>query len=75
MSGIPTASIKLIGADPDYYCLPFQEFGIRQVTSSEDLISWLLSDAKELNLLLAKQHEGAIDLITASMLNQLSQKP
>lgn len=75
MCGIPTASIQLQGADPDYYCLPFQEFGIARIASRDALLSWLVSDTKRSHPPLAEHHERAVERITASVLDQSSRQP
>lgn len=74
MSGIPTASIQLQGADPDYYCLPFHEFGIARIASREALLSWLVSDAERSQPPLAEHHERAVERITASVLDRSSHR-
>lgn len=75
MCGVPTASIQLQNADPNYYCLPFHEFGIQRIASREALLSWLVSDAERLQPPLAEHHERAVERITASVLDRSRHQP
>jgi hypothetical protein len=71
LCGVPTASIQLKSADPNYYCLPFDRYGIARITSSELLMSWLSADVR-------KEYEqkpagctSAVERTTLSLLTQV----
>ncbi len=46
MAGIPVASFQPVGADPAYYCLPFDEFGIFRLGDAPGIATWLETVAR-----------------------------
>lgn len=59
--GVPTASLRLPEADPAYYCLPFEEYGVTTVTSHDDLATWLRSERNKVPAAGAPYHLSAVE--------------
>ena len=71
LRGVPVASVQLPGSDPNYYCLPFEDFGIVRLTSDAEIRHFLSGDSSPPKLsatLLA--HRGARGRITAEILGR-----
>lgn len=68
MCGIPTASLQLPGADPSYFCLPFEELGIARITEGAALARWLAAPGDGAPPAAAGVHLGAVEAATLSLL-------
>lgn len=69
LCGMPTASLQLSGADLNYYCLPFEDFGIARIRASEELVDWL-TRRRSSGVLPRNDHRGAIERIAESLLHR-----
>ncbi len=69
--GIPVASVQPAGADPNYYCLPFADFGIGRLTNAAEVEAFLTAPPRPPKLssnVLA--HAGAMARITGEILGR-----
>jgi len=63
--GVPTASLQWPGSDSSYYCLPFEQFQIATLQSTDELRAWLLADHDNpVRRVLGHSHRDAIARIS-----------
>ena len=68
MCGIPVASIQLPRTDRTYFCLPFEELGIKRLESTSDITLWLHEPGPDTLPAPAAVHLGAIEAATTAIL-------
>jgi hypothetical protein len=72
--GVLTASFQPTTADPQYFCLPFEDFGIARVCDRAALAVWLSAPGDPGAPSAAALHAGAIDRATQNVFDLINSR-
>lgn len=64
LCGVPAASLQLPPADPAYFCLPFEQYGVSRVASASQLAQWLRTPGEASPPAGGAAHAGAVERAT-----------
>lgn len=64
VSGVPAAALQPKDADPSYFCVPFEDYGVAQVGDRQALLTWLKSSRSREPTILDVRDLQAIETAT-----------